>query len=391
METKPYVLLVSFDAFRNDYVERYDAQNFKKFIENGITAKSLISTFPSKTFANHYAIATGMHAANNGLVDNSFFAPDLDTSYITSNRDLVENPSFYGGLPLWQLVQKNGMKAASYFWVGSETEIAGSYPTYWKKYDGSVSNEQRIDTVMHWLQLPEEKRPHLITLYFSFTDDVGHRYGPVSEEMQEAVSKADHLLGLIMDDLKKINLDVNVIVVSDHGMIGIEPKPENYLLEEELMSGLDSEKIRSTVSGTHVRFYCKDSMYKDELFQKLKSKENHFKIYKREETPESWNSRNNPRVGDIILEMEPGHYVVSEKTKNEILAKDSLIGVHGYDPTIIDMQGIFYASGPQIVKGEKMESFENVNVYPFVAELLGIKNYPDIDGDKSVLENYIQK
>lgn len=388
---KQYVLLVSFDGFRHDYVEKYNAVHFKQFIAHGIAAKSMISTYPSKTFANHYSIITGLHAGNHGLVDNLFYDPDLQLTYTSSNRSLVQNPAFYGGLPLWQLVQQNDMKSASFFWPGSETKIAGSYPDYWKRYDGKISNAARIDTVMHWFGLPESERPRFISLYFSMTDDSGHNFGPFSPETRQAVMQADSVLGIIMKDLQQIKLPVNVIVVSDHGMVEIKPEADKLLAEEDLLSGIDTSKVITTLSGTHMRFYCKDSTYKKQLYQILKSKEKHFKVYKREELPLRWHSRDNKRVGDIIVVMQPGYDIVSQKDKSKILKYGRPFGNHGYDPATKAVQGIFYAQGPAILSGKKIPSFENVNVYPFIAELLGITNYPAIDGNKEKLEPYIRK
>lgn len=390
-EKQPYVLLVSFDAFRYDYVRRFEAPNFKRLIANGIAAKSMISTYPSKTFANHYSIITGIQAGNNGLVDNLFYDPDLRLVYSSSNRKMVENPTFYGGLPLWQLVQQNGMKSASFFWPGSETKIAGSYPDYWKKYDESVPNEARIDSVMNWFKLPEEARPHFISLYFSITDDIGHKFGPYSPEIKDAVLEADRLLGLIMDDIQRFGLDINLVVVSDHGMKDIKPRATYYLAEEDLYAGLDSTKYVATDCGTHVRFYCKDKFYKERLYQILKSKKHQFAVYKRETTPKRWHSRDNKRVGDVLVVMKPGYCVVPKKGKEGILERGKDIGVHGYDPKEKAVQGIFYASGPEIAVGKEIRSFENVNVYPFVAELLGIQIPPNIDGKTKVLEKYIKK
>ena len=56
----PYVILVSFDGFRHDYVEQTDAPNFKSLKKNGAYAEALIPSFPSKTFPNHYSIVTGL-------------------------------------------------------------------------------------------------------------------------------------------------------------------------------------------------------------------------------------------------------------------------------------------------------------------------------------------
>lgn len=388
---KTYVLLVSFDAFRHDYVKKFDTPNFNQLMSSGMYANSMISTYPSKTFANHYSIITGVHAGNNGLVDNVFYDPDLKLLYSSKNHAMVENPAFYGALPLWQLAEQNGMKSASFFWPGSETKIAGSYPTYWKGYDASVPNEARIDTVMHWFNLPEDQRPRFISLYFSLTDDMGHRYGPYSKEVGNAVEEADRLVGVIMNDIKKTNLDINLVIVSDHGMVEVKPEGKYLLTEEKLYAGLDSTKYTAVNDGTHVRFYCNDKTYKETLYKTLNGKKDHLKVYKREDTPLRWHVRNNDREGDVLVVLKPGYDVVSQKIKQDILKRGGSIGTHGYDPKTKDVQGIFYAWGPQIPSGKKISSFENVNVYPFVAELLGIHNLPKIDGKKDVLDKYIQK
>ena len=181
-QERPYVIMISFDGFRHDYVEKFDAPNFKSFIANGASAEAMMPSFPSKTFPNHYTMVTGLYPGNHGLVDNSFYDPTLDVQYGMRNRALVENPAFYGGLPLWQLVQKNGMKSASYFWVGSETAIAGSFPDYYHIYDGDVNNDDRITAVIDWLKLPQDQRPNYISLYFSLVDSESHASGPNSEK-----------------------------------------------------------------------------------------------------------------------------------------------------------------------------------------------------------------
>ena len=79
-----------------------------------------------------------MCPGNHGLVDNMFYSPAEDKIYSIPNREAVQNPNFYGGMPQWQWLQKHQMKTASYFWVGSEAPIQGEYPTYWKQYDSNV-------------------------------------------------------------------------------------------------------------------------------------------------------------------------------------------------------------------------------------------------------------
>lgn len=390
-DDKPYVILVSFDGFRHDYVQKFNAPNFQSFIKEGAASESLIPSFPSKTFPNHYSIVTGLYPGNHGLVDNSFYDRNLDLSYSIGNRKVVEDAQFYGGTPLWQLVQANNLKSASYFWVGSEAPIKGSYPDYYHIYDGAIPNETRIEAAMDWLEMPAEQRPQFISLYFSLVDDAGHRYGPNAPETNEAVLEADRLLGLLMEGIAKRSLDINVILVSDHGMNEITPEKENYITYDELQEGLDRPAYNFVSNGAHAHFYVKDPAQTQTIYEHLKSREDHFTTYLRKEFPKHWHYNNEVRTGDIIITLDKGHYL-SSQARVDSYVKDKIIrGEHGFDPlNTKDMHGIFYAKGPQIKEGAEIGSFDNVHIYPFVARLLGITEWPAIDGDLNVLKSIIK-
>ncbi len=380
----PYVILISFDGFRDDYVEKFDAPHFKEFIGKGASATSMTPSFPSKTFPNHYTIVTGLYPGNHGLVDNNFYDKPLDARYSMGNRDLVENPAFYGGLPLWQLVQEHGMKSASYFWVGSEVKIKGRFPDYYHKYDGDVPNETRIEETIKWLNLPEAERPNFISLYFSLVDSQGHAAGPDSPKTGEAVLEADRLLGLLMEELEQVDLPVNVIITSDHGMRTVPNTKENLIAWQDIFEGLDADTYRFVSNGAHGHVYVEDEEDKSEIYKVLQSRADHFRVYLKEDFPEEWHYQHD-RIGDILFTMEPGYYISARGRRERQIANGGVTGQHGFDPYVTpEMGAIFYAQGPNIKAGTQLEPFENVNVYPFVAHILGIKEYPKVDGDLSV-------
>lgn len=389
-EPTPYVIMVSFDGFRHDYVEKFDAPNFKAFIKDGVAAEAMIPSYPSKTFPNHYTLVTGLYPDHHGLVDNTFYDKELDLQYSIGNRERVENPAFYGGLPLWQLVQQNGMKSASYFWVGSEAPVAGQFPSYYKIYDDDITNETRVKEVIDWLKLPEADRPHFITLYFSMVDSQGHAFGPDHEETKAAVLEADQLLGHLKSGVDQLNLPVDIILVSDHGMEPILPSEDSYLDLNILTKAIDTDKVRFVNNGAHAHFYVEDAVTKEKTYHQLKKLENHFKVYYKDSLPEHMHYGQHKRVGDIMIVMEPGHYISSERRIGYNIDNKVVRGEHGFDPYATENIGaIFYANGPDFKKGLKIDKFENVNVYPLVAEILGIKNYPEVDGKKKVLVNIL--
>jgi predicted AlkP superfamily pyrophosphatase or phosphodiesterase len=228
-KSTPYVLLISFDGFRFDYAEKFDAPNFKSLMKSGSYAEGLIPSFPSKTLPNHYSIVTGLYPGKHGLVDNSFFDPDRNEFFEMRNRDRVTDPYYYSGTPLWKLARSQGIKSASMFWVGSELTPQELRPDYYHPYQESVQDSTRIQQVFQWLKLPEKDRPHFITLYFSYPDHEGHQFGPASEETRRAVLKADRTLEIIMKGIHDIDLPINVIVISDHGMEELKTHPDTYI------------------------------------------------------------------------------------------------------------------------------------------------------------------
>ena len=383
-----HVLLVSFDGFRYDYVQQYHASNFKAFIRKGSGAKGLIPSFPSKTFPNHYTLVTGLYPGNHGLVDNNFFDPDTQVNFTSKNKKAVIDSAFYGGTPLWKLAQKNGMKSASYFWVGSEVE--NEHPDYYYAYNEKVPDSQRVEQVLKWLSLPLGERPRFIALYFSVTDDNGHQYGPNSDQVRNAVLHADSLLGQLMRGIAKTELPVNVIIVSDHGMKGIEQRESSYLLLPEIVPAADESTVIIN-SGSHVHIYQPDPNKKKALYTELKDRAKHFNVLTKDEFPERWHYKAK-RVGDILLTADAGYYFMDfQRDKLAGFLKPwGWSGVHGYDPRIVpEMNGIFYANGPNIRQGYTLDPFENIHVYPLIARILGLP-LPTIDGRKEVLEKVYQ-
>ena len=216
---KPYLILISLDGFRWDYVEKYKPPHISNFIKNGVKAESLIPSFPSKTFPNHYTIATGMYPDKHGIIGNSFYSNKKNVTYKINNREMVEDGTFYGGSPIWVQADKANMVSASYFFVGSEANIQGIKPTYYHIYDGNIKNDVRVAQALNWLTLPKKERPHIITMYFSDMDDIGHKYGPNNDEkLKKVLFDLDNNLGDLFKGIKATGLPTNIIIAYAYDM-----------------------------------------------------------------------------------------------------------------------------------------------------------------------------
>jgi predicted AlkP superfamily pyrophosphatase or phosphodiesterase len=381
----PYVVLISFDGFRNDYVERFNLPNFKKFIQQGAAAEGLIPSFPSKTFPNHYTIVTGLYPGNHGLVDNSFYDPEKKQPYGMRIREAVIDPSYYGGTPLWQLAKQNNIISASYFWVGSELQDEKLHPDYFYKYDQSVPFQDRMDQLIRWLNLPEKERPHLISVYFSSPDTESHKYGPLAKETENTVRSLDSLLGNFIQRVDSTKLPVNIVIVSDHGMKEMQDKEETYIFIDEIIKS--TKTIQVANGGTQAHIYTSSKSETDSIFRALSAQAKDYSVTRKKDFPTRWHY-DNVRSGEILVVAHPGKYILSgtREKMREGWSTGGTFGAHGFDPDLVtDMHGIFYAKGPNIRKGVKIKAFRNIHVYPLIAEIFKLKT-PPIDGDLKVLK-----
>lgn len=374
---KPYVIMISIDGMRTDFTELHQANFLRKASKEGVRAKYMIPSFPSLTFPNHYAIATGQYPSHNGLVDNTYFDKATGVQYSMSNVKLVTNPKYYGGTPIWVLAEKQQMVSASYFWVGSEAPIEGYLPSYYYNYNEKTNIATRIQAVKDWLTLPEEKRPHLITLYFPEVDHDAHSFGTKDNRVTKAVQFVDSAINAIQENLKSLNLPINYIVVSDHGMTDVDNVNTMGLPKQ-----IDTAAFRVPWGDALLHLYAKDSSKINSTVEALK-KDTSFNTYTLNETPAYWHYAKKDdrfdRLGDIIITPK------LPKVFN-LGTRKTTPGKHGFDNHHPDMRATFIAWGPAFKKGITIEGFENVNVYPLVAKILGLQlDETKIDGRLKVL------
>jgi alkaline phosphatase D len=384
--SKPYVILVSLDGFRYDYAKRYHAEHLLALAAEGASApEGMLPAYPSITFPNHYTIVTGLYPEHHGIVANSFYDPGRKETYSYHDSKSVTDGTWYGGTPLWVLAEQQGMRSASFFWVGSEADIQGVRPTYYLKFDGTFPNQKRVEQVLAWLRLPAEKRPHMITLYFSDTDTAGHRFGPDSSQVADAVHELDREIGKLMDGIKESKLPVDLIVLADHGMAELKGAPidlDHY--------GLNPSSFAPIVG---LALYPKSDADAQKAYEAMRGKSDKFAVYRRAQVPAYLHFDSNAREGDPVV-VANGPYFITVAA-NLSGPEHAPVGAHGFDATRMpEMRALFVAAGPDIRPGVVLEPFENVDVYPLVAKILGLditnlKTGP-IDGQLSGLEGVLQ-
>lgn len=369
-DSKPYLVVLSMDGFRWDYPDSIPTPNLDAVAGKGVKAVSLQASFPTKTFPNHYTMATGLYPDHHGLVLNSFWDPDSNIYYAIRKREAVENGYFYGGEPIWNTAEKQGVKSASFFWVGSEATIGGYKPSISKKYDHKIPYEARMDSVIAWLQLPEAQRPHLVMWYMDEPDWTAHGYGPFATETNEVIMYQDTLLGIFMEKIAALpHADkINLIFTSDHGMQASDPERTEYLEDYIRESWIDKIQGYNPNFNIMAKDGCLDSLY-----QALQQAE-HFKTWKAGEVPARLNYGSNKRCMDLVVCADSAWRIKIRRDDRR-----GSLGDHGYDNRNTDMHAIFYAMGPAFKSGHIHPTFNNVDLYPLMTHILGLEP-AEVDG-----------
>ncbi len=362
------LIVISFDGFRWDYLQKAPTPNLDQLAANGVKTNGLMPIFPSKTFPNHYTIVTGLYAEHHGLVSNSMYDPVFDAYYRIRDRQAVSDARWYEGEPIWVTAQKQGLITASYFWVGTEAPIQGMHPTYWYPYDGSVPNRQRIAQAIQWLKLPPDKRPALILLYFSDTDTWGHRKGPDSPEVRQAIMQMDSLVGMLMDSLRAMGIfqKTNIMIVSDHGMTATS-KDRVIFLDDYINP--DSINV---VDWSPVLAIWPTRLPIETVYRRLKNAHPHLKVYLKDEIPERFHYRQHRRIPPLIGIADEGWSITTRAFFNRNPERYNG-GNHGYDNALTSMRAIFIAHGPDFKNGFRYHTIGNIHLYPLMAKLLGVQ------------------
>ncbi len=381
---EPTVLLISLDGFRWDYLEKAPTPNLDRLVSTGVKARALLPVFPTKTFPNHYSIATGLYPENHGLIANTIYDPVSDDTFALSIREAVSDGRWYGGEPLWVTAEKQGQVSATLFWVGSEAEIEGVRPSYWYEYDHDLPHADRVNQVLAWLDLPPDRRPTFITLYFPDTDDQGDDFGPDSPELATTIQKVDSTLGTLFQGLieREIMEEINIIVVSDHGMAATDSTRVIFLddyVDLTQAGVIDWSPVLGLRPPEEVR---------ENIYAALKSAHPHLRVYRREEVPARLHYSTHHRIPPIIGIADEGWNITSHAFYDRDPSHFNG-GAHGYDNNYPSMYGIFLARGPAFENGLEVEPFQNIHIYALITRVLKLTPAPNdgsLDSVKALLD-----
>lgn len=359
-----YTVIISLDGLRWDYLDTYDVPFMQQLAREGVKAV-MQPSFPSKTFPNHYTLATGLTPDHHGIIANSFWDRDGGVEYSLKNKVTRADGKYYGGDPVWLTAKHQGVKTATVFWVGSDVAINGEHPTYWRDYQTEsekIDFQGRVDEVLRLLQLPEQDRPHLVMAYFEEPDRSGHAYGPLHRLTRRAMEDLDRLLSLMWTRIQMLPIgsQVNLIITGDHGMASVDPK--RFVDIDDV---LPKHWYSRFCNDYPTLIYASAPQYVDSICDALQGVD-HIRAWKKADVPAYLGYGTNKNMGDVVVLPDVG-WLFADKPSTKQL------GSHGFDHTAADMQVGFRAIGPDFKTGyAKADRFRNVCIYPLLCYLLGV-------------------
>ncbi len=356
------VILISVDGLRATTVGTGMMPTLDEMAASGVRAEWLTPSYPTQTFPNHYTLVTGLRPDHHGVVHNNMI--DAALGRFVSKGATALDGRWWGGEPIWVTLQKQGGIAATMFWPGSEAEIAGQRPRYYRDYDKQLPADARVDQVLAWLDLPASEKPGLITLYFENYDVAAHTTGADSAESIAALKVVDAALARLRTGLSSRGRDVStdLIVVSDHGMITVRGEDVRYL--DDLVPADTFDSVHTgPLAGLNPRLG-----HVQQVEKALLGRHDHYECWRKQDLPTRWQYGQHPRVPAILCQADPGWRVITHEVANASKRR----GEHSYPPEAPEMRATFVATGPDFISGTQLPAFDNVDVYPLMARLLHI-------------------
>ncbi|XP_029649912.1 uncharacterized protein LOC115223464 [Octopus sinensis] len=374
MSNGPTLIFISLDGFRVSYLNRHVTPVISRLRECGVHSPYMKPAFPSKTFPNHFSMATGLYPETHGIIANRMFDIKYNDSFKTGNID----SKWWNAEPIWKRFSDNGIKTAALY-PGST--VLKYHPDNYEKYTPVKSFEDNMDKAVAWIK----NGVRFVALYFEQPDESGHRRGPNSAKVVKALQTIDSIIGVLMDELYEERLEncIDIVIVADHGMtdISLERVVElsDFLNEAALKQVMSigalvriSAKYKKENNGTEMfTNETKDKVSEEELLSDLKCQSPHMNVYAKRHLPKVLHYANNIRIEDVVILPEDKWSVV----KDIALYTDK--GSHGYDNRYRSMRSLFLAYGPDFKQNLTIKPFENIELYNLFTDIFNVTGAPN--------------
>eukprot|EP00474_Spongospora_subterranea_P000525 CRZ00983.1 hypothetical protein [Spongospora subterranea] len=365
------LVLVSLDGFRHDYLHHLSGNSsLLEIAQTGVHIERLKPCFPSLTFPNHYSIATGTYPETHGIIGNYFF-DHHDKSWFSPKNST--QTKWWGAEPVWVTAEKQGRRTFVTSWPGSAAEIQNTRPSKYFDYDPAATIMERIDVASGWIR--SEKPPSLIMVYIDEPDRSGHRFGPDSPQTVEAIHQVDSAIGTLMNAFPADNSNIDIMVVSDHGMTLVGE--EGTVIDLDPFLNFSDPTVLRAICSPVFEFFPDPDLLPSlvEQLRLAQSANPKMVVYTKDEIPSRFHYSNNNRIAPVIAIASLGYVFSSKKLGCEFRGQP--FGDHGYDNDEPQMSGFMVALGPSFKRGVHIPLSINTEIYDIVCHVLGVTPAPN--------------
>ncbi|MHA4893548.1 alkaline phosphatase family protein [Pedobacter sp. PWIIR3] len=423
-----HIILISVDGFRPQFYldNSWPAANMQAMTKKGISAKKMLSVFPSYTYPTHTAMLTGALPARSGIYYNQPKGSKGDWNWFTS---AIKVPT------LWQVLKQKGFTTSALQWpVSVGSEITYNVPEIWSdahpdritetrkyatpglveevelnatgKLDEHNMSEEKFSLDDNAARMAAyiftKKKPAFLAVHFAEVDGVSHELGSDADSVKLAVAEVDHNIGVIMEAVKHSGLadSTTVIIVGDHGFSEIHTAFRPNMLIKGLPAKFiaaggscflygDKEILRSALDDKSKKRLVQAVV--DSLNKLPADKRKLFRIIDRKELDKMGADSSAimalAAVPGVVFSAGIAPAKVANHGPGTLIQNNPLEGVffpvkgghHGYDPNIPEMHTGFIAVGAGIKKGAVIEEIRAVDIAPLIAKLLGV-DFKTADG-----------
>ncbi len=369
-----YVLILSMDGFRWDLPQMYDTPTLDSVASVGVFSV-VKPVYPSMTLVNHYSMATGLWPDHHGIVNNTFYDSVLDTVFAVGRYDTRSNAALYGGEPIWNTADRQGVVCNVFDWIGVEAPINGKYPAYSILYDPDRTRKEMADMVLDVLCKDDVKQiPQLVLWYIDEPDKSEHHHTAESPEVRDVVENIDSVLRYFLTEVRSSPVydKIDFIITADHGHTALSP--DRYLNLYSSIGPLVERSDNQTPLGIVPREGCTEAIM-DSLAVYAPGR---YRYWKRDSMPEEFCFGTfASRIAPIIVQPDLGWKIVCDSVPDFKKPQPGTSG-HGYDPDESDMQMVFYGFGPHFKRGYVHDrKFHSADDYLIMCRLLNIKPAPN--------------
>jgi predicted AlkP superfamily pyrophosphatase or phosphodiesterase len=358
-----YILFLTADGFRTDYIEWYNPTHLKELIAEGVRVTHVKNVIPTVTAPNMTSLVTGAYPRTTGIAGNSQYQKEEDRIFDKNRGNKAET--------IAETLHKAGWKTAGVNHFMLDGRGADFYAA--PGYDDS---EKTTDAILDMLR---NKDARFVGAIYGAADHAGHRHGPQSEEVKSAVLSIDRAVGRLIQGLKEAGIyqDTLIAFTADHGMSAFEKKsasePAKILKDAGFKvassNGELKDETQIVIVNAGVRMIYFRKPLSDEQKQKVMSLLSNIEgaeVLDRKKL-DALGCHNN-RSGDLMVSPLPG-FTMSHAGKEG--------GQHG---RFAERNPVLFFRGPGFKQAATLDEAQTVDVVPTLLHLVNIPPASSVDG-----------